>query len=88
MNDLLNKTTHHKADCIIDITADTCPMTFVKTKLQIEKMEAGQILNVILNEGEPLKNVPLSAQELGHTILSITPQNKASTYIIQIQKKN
>ena len=75
------------ADCFIDITTDTCPMTFVKTKLQIEKMKPGQVIDVLLNDGEPLKNVPLSAQELGHKILSITQQSKDSTYLIQIQKK-
>jgi len=62
-------------------------MTFVKTKLKIEKMESGQILEVLLNEGEPLKNVPLSAQELGHQILEICAQNDNQTYKILIQKK-
>lgn len=60
----------YTVDCSIDITSDTCPMTFVKTKIQIEKMKTGQVLEVILNDGEPLKNVPLSAQELGHEILT------------------
>jgi len=87
MNEVKNRDKETRADCFIDITTDTCPMTFVKTKLQIEKMKPGQIIDVLLNEGEPLKNVPLSAQELGHKILSITPQKTNSTYLIQIQKK-
>ncbi|GGF54053.1 transcriptional regulator [Terasakiella brassicae] len=71
----------------IDITSDTCPMTFVKTKLKIEKMKSGQILEVLLNEGEPLKNVPLSAEELGHKVLDITAQPERKTYKLLIQKK-
>jgi hypothetical protein len=39
----------------LDITTDVCPMTFVKTRLKLEKMTKGQILAVILNAGEPLK---------------------------------
>lgn len=86
----MNKSVDHKvknqADSFIDITSDTCPMTFVKTKLKLEKMESGQILEVLLNEGEPLKNVPLSAEELGHTILSVCAEEAGEKFRIYIQK--
>jgi len=55
----------------LDITRETCPMTFVKVKLQLAKMAAGQELEVILNEGEPLNNVPASCEEQGYKVLSI-----------------
>ena len=55
----------------LDITKETCPMTFVKVKLQLAKMEKGQELEVILNEGEPLQNVPASCEEQGYKVLSI-----------------
>jgi tRNA 2-thiouridine synthesizing protein A len=60
-----------KADEKIDITKEVCPMTFVKTKLKLESMRSGQILEVKLNDGEPLKNVPRSIKEDGHQILGI-----------------
>ena len=75
------------ADDFIDITSDTCPMTFVKTKLRLEKLESGQVLEVILNDGEPLKNVPLSAKELGHEVLSQEPYKTDKTFKLLIQKK-
>lgn len=87
MNNSENKIKEIIPNDFIDITSDRCPMTFVKTKLKIEKMKSGQILEVLLNEGEPLKNVPLSAQELGHQILEISAQNDNQTYKILIQKK-
>ena len=59
------------ADHFIDITGEVCPLTFVKTKLKIEKMAVGQILEVRLKGSEPLRNVPRSAAELGHTIESL-----------------
>ena len=52
----------------LDITKDHCPMTFVKTKLELEKLSAGDKLEVLLKEGEPLRNVPKSAQEQGYTV--------------------
>jgi tRNA 2-thiouridine synthesizing protein A len=55
----------------LDITRETCPMTFVKVKLQLARMDAGQELEIILNEGEPLENVPHSCEEQGYQLLSV-----------------
>ena len=60
----------------IDITAEVCPMTFVKTKLMIEKIPAGETLEVRLQGKEPLTNVPRSAKEHGHEIVSLTPESE------------
>jgi len=69
----------------LDITRETCPMTFVKVKLQLAKMEKGQDLEVILNEGEPLDNVPASCEEQGYKVLSIEAVGDGKHRII-IQK--
>lgn len=61
-------------DYFIDITSDFCPLTFVKTKLMIEKMGAGDRLEVLLAGDEPLKNVSRSVVELGHRLLSVAPE--------------
>jgi tRNA 2-thiouridine synthesizing protein A len=53
---------------LLDITQDHCPMTFVKTRLALDKMLVGEKLEVILSDGEPAKNVPKSAKELGHLV--------------------
>ena len=58
-------------DVFLDITSDVCPLTFVKTKLLIERMEIGQVAEVRLNDGEPLHNVPRSVKEHGHEVLSL-----------------
>ncbi len=55
----------------LDITRETCPMTFVKVKLQLARMDAGQELEIILNEGEPLENVPHSCEEQGYQVVSV-----------------
>lgn len=60
-----------RVDEKIDITKEICPMTFVKTKLKLESMLSGQILEVTLRDGEPLKNVPRSVKEEGHNIVDI-----------------
>lgn len=63
----MTQSTNH----FIDITGEVCPLTFVRTKLLIEKMRSGETLEVRLRGAEPLRNVPRSVTELGHAILSI-----------------
>jgi TusA-related sulfurtransferase len=52
----------------LDITALTCPMTWVRTKLELERMAAGEALEVRCREGEALENVPRSARAAGHQV--------------------
>ena len=63
-----------KANYYLDITGELCPMTFVKTKLAIEKMRAGDTLDVRLRGREPLKNVPRSVRELGLNIVEMVAE--------------
>ncbi|MBA2124021.1 hypothetical protein B9J78_03695 [bacterium Unc6] len=48
-----------------------CPNSFVRTKLKLEEMEQGQVLEVILDDGEPIKNVPRAVKEEGHEIMKV-----------------
>lgn len=59
----------------LDITPETCPMTFVRTKLMIEKMATGEIAEVRLKGAEPLENVPKSVNDMGHSILLLEAEN-------------
>lgn len=60
-------------DARLDITKDVCPMTYVRVKLALEALETGQVLEVLLTGSEPCKNVPRSAREDGHEVLSFEP---------------
>jgi tRNA 2-thiouridine synthesizing protein A len=57
------------ADRDIDITRDVCPMTFVKTRIALDRLSPGQTLLVRLRGEEPTRNVPCTAAEQGHTVL-------------------
>ena len=52
----------------LDVTDVTCPLTWVRTKLALERLEAGEELVVRCREGEALENVPRSAAEAGHDV--------------------
>jgi len=81
-----NQAEHH-----LDITKDLCPMTYVKTRLLIEKLNLGEIAEITLQGEEPIKNVPESIKELGHRILSLereTGQPPSGRHLLRIRKEN
>lgn len=70
-----NDTTKNAASAeiheFIDVTADRCPMTFVRTRLRLDRMAAGQVLEVRFAGREPAENLPRSARDLGHAVLAL-----------------
>lgn len=70
---------------ILDITQEHCPMTFVKTKIELARLQEGDILEVLLSEGEPLENVPRSAVEQGFNVLGVE-HVEGTTHRVIIQK--
>lgn len=74
-----------KIDAVVDITDVVCPMTFVKAKIAIEELEDGQILEVKMNEGEPIANVPKSFKEEGHKVIDVN-NNEDGTFTVLVEK--
>lgn len=56
-----------------DLRGVLCPMNFVKTKLELATMQSGDILEILLDDGQPIDNVPGSVKLEGHTILEQAP---------------
>ena len=53
-----------------DFRGVMCPMNFVKTKIALTPMKSGEILEILLDDGAPIENVPGSVKGEGHTVLS------------------
>jgi tRNA 2-thiouridine synthesizing protein A len=66
----------------IDITNEICPMTFVRTRLALDKMAPGDILLVKLKGDEPLRNVPRTATEQGHEVLKIETNSQGISSLL------
>ena len=65
----------------LDITAETCPMTFVRTRLALDRMQSGQVLRVALRGEEPRLNVPRTAAEQGHAVLAQSQAPDGATLV-------
>jgi sulfite reductase (ferredoxin) len=70
---------------IIDLRGVACPLNFVKAKLELEKLEIDDILEVLLDDGEPVRNVPVSFIEQGHDVLGV--ENAGNHYCVKVQRK-
>ena len=67
----------------LDLRGVICPYNFVKTKLKLEGMLPGSVLAVLLDDGEPIRNVPQSVRNEGHSILFQEPIEQAFRVFIQ-----
>jgi len=73
-----------KADSFYDFRGVVCPLNYVKTKLALEQMKVGQVLEILLDD-EGAKNVPESAARDGQEVLSTT--RKGDHWRVIIRKK-
>ncbi len=55
----------------IDLRGVSCPTNFVKAKLALEMVDAGEVVEFLLDDGEPIKNVPRSLKGEGHKLLGL-----------------
>ncbi len=76
----------HKAPVPVkDLRGVACPMNFVKTKVELSKLKPGDLLEIWLDDGPPIENVPGSIRQEGHRVIS---QEKAGGYwAVIIEKK-
>jgi sulfite reductase (ferredoxin) len=55
-----------------DYRTVACPMNFVKVKLDLARMQKGELLKVLLGDGSAIQNVPRSVAQEGHKVLEQT----------------
>ncbi len=86
MQDLVSPFQHTSwvPDSTVDITSQTCPMTYVHTRLALDRLQSGQILLVRLRGADPERQVPASATRQGHTLLAASKdEHGISTLLIR-----
>jgi tRNA 2-thiouridine synthesizing protein A len=70
---------------IIDLRGVTCPTNFVKAKLALEDLENGDTVQILLDDGEPVKNVPRSLKAEGHKLIGLK-QAEEGHYVLDLEK--
>lgn len=64
-----------KEDNFLDLRGTPCPINFVRTKLRLEQMPHDTVLEVWLDSGEPIEQVPNSLKIEGYNLQSIQDCN-------------
>ena len=70
---------------VLDLRGVPCPLNFVRTKLALEQMHVGKQLEVWLDAGEPVQQVPPSLEMCGHRIVRLEQQ--AAGYFILLAER-
>ncbi|MHC4113089.1 MAG: sulfurtransferase TusA family protein [Planctomycetota bacterium] len=70
---------------LIDLRGVACPLNFVKAKLELEKISVGQILEVLLDDGEPVRNAPASFAEQGQEVMEVN--NVGDHFCVKVRRK-
>ncbi|MFA7405025.1 MAG: sulfurtransferase TusA family protein [Pelobacteraceae bacterium] len=71
---------------VIDLRGVSCPTNFVKAKLALEDVDNGTTVRILLDDGEPVKNVPRSLKADGHKLLALK-QTDEEHYILELEKR-
>lgn len=67
----------------LDLKGTPCPLNYVKAKLALENLKSGDVLEILLDEGEPMDNVPKSMEDDGHQILEIEKQDRFYRVVVK-----
>lgn len=72
----------------IDLKGEVCPYTFVKSKLAMEEMKLGEILEVVVDHEPAVENVPKSMQNEGQKVLTVEKLNDADWRMLFKKEKD
>ena len=53
----------------MDLKGVACPFNYVQAKVRLEQMNLGELLEITIDDGEPIENVPTSLTNDGHEIV-------------------
>lgn len=79
----MSEATRATPDDRLDLRGTPCPINFVKTKLRLQQMLPNTLLEVWLDAGEPIEQVPDSLAMDGYQIETLTEQEEF--YILQVR---
>lgn len=74
------------SDETLDLRGTPCPINFVRTKLKLEKMDPNEILEVWLDPGEPIEQVPDSLRMEGYHIHQL--DHRSGFFALYVQRSS
>jgi TusA-related sulfurtransferase len=82
----MNESNPLKADAQLDLRGTPCPINFVRTKLQLKKMPTNSLLEVWLDAGEPMEQVPDSLTMEGYVVEQAIAQGEGEYFALWVRR--
>jgi TusA-related sulfurtransferase len=70
---------------LLDLRGTPCPINFIRSKLQLERMSTGELLEIWLDRGEPIEQVPNSLMMEGYTIEQTQEQEGFFALLVRVK---
>lgn len=80
---MVNDSSANQADECLDLRGTPCPLNFVRTKLRLEQMSPGSLLEVWLDSGEPIEQVPDSLMMEGYQLEKIEDRQEFFSLLVR-----
>jgi TusA-related sulfurtransferase len=71
------------SEFVLDLRGTPCPINFIRSKLQLEKMSSGELLEICLDRGEPIEQVPNSLSMEGYNIEGV--EDKGEYFVLSVR---
>ncbi len=84
MSNTAESTLHQTPDAQLDLRGTPCPINFVRTKLRLEQMAPGALLEVWLDPGEPIEQVPDSLAMEGYPIEAV--EDRSGYFALKVRR--
>ncbi len=68
---------------VLDLRGEPCPYTFIRTMIALDEVPAGGRLFVLLDDGQPIRDVPRSLKGAGHEVQRVTPEGPCFRLLIR-----
>ncbi len=68
---------------VLDLRGELCPYTFIRTMIALEDVPSGSRLFVLLDDGQPIRDVPRSLKGAGHEVQRITPEGPTFRLLVK-----
>ena len=69
---------------VLDLRGIKCPLNWAHTKVRLERMAVGEVLELLVDDPRGVREIPRAAEAEGHAVLEVAPS--AAAWRIRIEK--
>lgn len=68
---------------VLDVKGELCPMPVLKARLALDRLQPGQVIQVLATDPASCDDMPAFARAQGHRLLEARSENGVYIYLVQ-----